>query len=56
MEQDLFKGVFMQFTAAKGLRLTECTLDIEGQPVNLWALHRTVFLRLWNSFKSKVRE
>jgi len=46
----------MQFTATRGLRLTERTLVIEDQPVNLWALHRTVFLRLWNSFKSKVKE
>ena len=40
----------MQSTVATGLRLTNHDLVIEGRPVNLWALHRAVFLR--NSFES----
>ena len=50
LPEDRFKGVFMQFTAATGLRLTDRELVIEGRPVNLWALHRAVFLR--NGFES----
>jgi hypothetical protein len=50
LPEDRFKGVFVRFTAATGLRLTDRDLVIEGQPVNLWALHRAVFLR--NGFES----
>ena len=50
LPEDRFKGVFMQFTAATGLRLTDRDLVIEGRPVNLWALHRAVFMR--NGFDS----
>jgi len=50
LPEDRFKGVFMQFTAATGLRLTDRDLVIEGRPVNLWALHRAVFMR--NGFES----
>jgi hypothetical protein len=50
LPEDRFKGVFMQFTAATGLRLTERDLVIEGRQVNLWALHRAVFMR--NGFDS----
>ena len=35
----------MQFAAATGFRLTERDVTIEGRPVNLWALHRAVFMR-----------
>ena len=50
LPEDRFKGVFMQFTAATGLRLTDRDLVIEGRQVNLWALHRAVFMR--NGFES----
>ena len=40
----------MQFTRSKGIRLNERDLVIEGRPINLWALHRTVFMR--NGFDS----
>ena len=50
LPEDRFKGVFMQFTAATGLRLTDRDLVIEGRSINLWALHRAVFLR--NGFES----
>jgi hypothetical protein len=40
----------MQFVAAMGFRLTERDLAIEGRPVNLWALHRAVFVL--NGFES----
>jgi len=50
LPEDRFKGFFMQFAAATGLRLAERDLIIEGRPVNLWALHRAVFMR--NSFES----
>jgi len=50
LPEERFKGVFMQFTAATGLRLTDRDLVIEGRPVNPWALHRAVFMR--NGFKS----
>ena len=49
LPEERFKGVFMQFTAATGLRLTDRDLVIEGRPVNLWALHRAV---LRNGFES----
>jgi hypothetical protein len=45
-----FKSVFIQFTAATGIRLTESDLTIEGRPINLWALHKAVFLR--NGFET----
>jgi hypothetical protein len=35
----------MQYSAATGIKPTERDLQIEGRPVNLWALHRAVFLR-----------
>jgi hypothetical protein len=50
LPEDRFKLVFMQFTAATGLRITERDLFIEGRPTNLWALHKAVFLR--NGFDS----
>ena len=50
LPEDRFKGVFMQFSAATGLRFTERDLVIEDRPVNLWALHRAVFMR--NGFES----
>jgi len=50
LPEDRFKSIFMQFTAATGLRLTDRDLVIEGRPVNLWALHRAVFMR--NGFES----
>ena len=40
----------MRVSAAMGFRLTERDLVIEGQPVNLWALHKAVFTR--NGFES----
>ncbi|KAH9962200.1 hypothetical protein BC827DRAFT_233215 [Russula dissimulans] len=39
------KNVFMQFTAATGTRLSERDLVIQGRQINLWDLHKTVFLR-----------
>ena len=50
LPEERFKGVFMQFTAATGIRPTERDLHIEGRPINLWALHKAVFLR--NGFDS----
>ena len=50
LPEDRFESVFVQFTAITGLRLTDRDLVIEGRPVNLWALHRAVFMR--NSFES----
>ena len=50
LPEDRFKGVFMQFAAATGLRRTDRNFVIEGRPVNLWALHRAVFMR--NGFDS----
>ncbi|KAH9958569.1 hypothetical protein BC827DRAFT_554734 [Russula dissimulans] len=35
----------MQFTAATRIRLTDRDLMLEGRQINLWALHRMVFLR-----------
>ena len=48
--EDRFKINFMQFTRAKGIRLNERDLVVEGRPINLWALHRIVFMR--NGFDS----
>jgi hypothetical protein len=45
LPEDRFKGVFQQFTAATGVRLSERDLIVEGRQINLWALHRAVFLR-----------
>jgi hypothetical protein len=50
LPEERFKGVFLQFTAASGIRLTESDLTIEGRPINLWALHKAVFLR--NGFET----
>jgi len=50
LAEERFKAVFMQFTNATGIRLTERDLLIEGRPINLWALHKAVFLR--NGFDS----
>ena len=50
LSEDRFKINFMQFTRSKGIRLNERDLAIEGRPINLWALHRAVFLR--NGFDS----
>jgi hypothetical protein len=45
MPEEWFKIFFMQFGAATGFRYSERDLIIEGRPINLWALHKAVFLR-----------
>ena len=40
----------MQFLAAAEMRVTERDTAIEGQPVNLWTLHKAVLSR--NGFES----
>jgi hypothetical protein len=45
LPEDRFKNVFMQFTAATGIRISERDLIVEGRQINLWALHRTVFMQ-----------
>ena len=50
LSEDRFKVNFMQFNRSKGIRLNERDLAIEGRAINLWALHRRVFLR--NGFDS----
>ena len=48
--EDRFKINFMQFTKSKDIRLDERDLAIKRRAIDLWALHRTVFLR--NGFDS----
>ncbi|KAH9958566.1 hypothetical protein BC827DRAFT_554469 [Russula dissimulans] len=43
--EDLFKKDFMRFNATTGTRLSEHDLEVEGREINLWALHKAVFLR-----------
>jgi len=43
--KDQFKNLSMQFTAATGTRLGEHDPVIEGRQINLWDLHKAVFLR-----------
>ena len=50
LPEDRFKSNFVQFTRSKGIRLNERDLVIDGQPINLWALHKAVFSR--NGFES----
>ena len=47
---DEFKHKFAQFTRSEGIRLNERDLAIDGQPINLLALHKAVFSR--NGFES----
>ena len=50
LPEDRFKSNFVQFCRSKGIRLNERDLVIDGQPINLWALHKAVFSR--NGFES----
>ncbi|KAI0292189.1 hypothetical protein BC826DRAFT_955249 [Russula brevipes] len=50
LPEERFKNIFMQFTAATGIRFSERDLVLDGRPISLWALHRTVFMR--NGFDS----
>jgi hypothetical protein len=50
LPEDRFKALFAQFASTTGLRLNDRDFVIDGRPVNLWALHRTVFAR--NGFDS----
>jgi hypothetical protein len=50
LSEERFKIHFIQFTRSKGIRFNERDLVIEGRQINLWVLHRTVFLR--NGFDS----
>lgn len=50
LQEERFKAVFTQFCAATGTRLTERDLLVEGRQINLWALHKAVYLR--NGFDS----
>jgi hypothetical protein len=50
LPEERFKNVFLQYTAATGLRVSERDLVIEGRQITLWALHKAVFSR--NGFDS----
>ncbi|KAH9988974.1 hypothetical protein BJV77DRAFT_1018760, partial [Russula vinacea] len=51
MLEDRFKRAFLQFTKSKGIIWPgERDLVINGQAINLWALHREVCAR--NGFES----
>ncbi|KAI9512951.1 hypothetical protein F5148DRAFT_560177 [Russula earlei] len=50
LTEDRFKAVFLQYRATTGIRLSERDLMIEGRQINIWALHKAVFLR--NGFDS----
>ncbi|KAF8485835.1 hypothetical protein DFH94DRAFT_622620 [Russula ochroleuca] len=45
LQEDRFKSNFVQFTRSKGIRLNKRDLVIDGQAINLWALHKAVFSR-----------
>jgi len=45
LPEEWFKNLFMQFSAATGFRDSGRDPIIEGRPINLWALHKAVFLR-----------
>ncbi|KAH9958561.1 hypothetical protein BC827DRAFT_1269411 [Russula dissimulans] len=45
LPENRFKNDLKQFTAATGTRLSERDLVIEGRQINLWDLHKAVFLR-----------
>ena len=50
MSEDRFERSFLQFTGSRGIRISENDLVIDGQRINLWALHGAV--RAGNSFES----
>ena len=50
MTEDRFKSNFIEFTRSECIRLNERDVIIDGQPINLWALHKVVFSR--NGFES----
>ena len=50
MSEDRFERSFLQFTGSRGIRISENDLVIDGQRINLWALHGAV--RAGNGFES----
>ena len=49
MSEVQFRSSFSQFTGSKEIRISERDLDIDGRPIDLWALHKAV--RAGNGFE-----